>query len=238
MTMKQENLESLLKELGCRTPAKEIPSDRQDIIAEFLKTETEYRRQHKIKRLLRLSGIKKVKTLVQFDWNFNPKISKEDIMTFVNEPWIDNAFNLVLIGDTGLGKSHIASALCYEAILQGHQTTCITAFDLTSKIHKALNPSSRIDYYARVRVLCIDELGYTYHKKEDTDTLFQIISKRNEILPTIVTTNLAPTEWGSIFSATAASAILDRLSFNGSFIAFEGRVLSLTEKAQNEVVLL
>ena len=59
-------------------------------------------------------------------------------------------------------------------------------------IHKAYNPTSRIDYYAKVRVLCIDELGYTYHKKEDTDILFQIISKRNEILPTIVTTNLAP----------------------------------------------
>jgi DNA replication protein DnaC len=223
-------LESLLKELGCKTPAGEIPSDQQEIVIGFLTREIEYRRQHKIKRLLSLSGIKHVKTLNQFDWHFNPKISKDDILAFVNSPWVEQAFNLVLIGDTGLGKSHIAGGICYEAILRGYPTACITAFDLVSRVHKAYNPASRIDYYAKVRVLCIDELGYTYHKKEDTDILFQIISKRNEILPTIVTTNLAPKEWGSIFSATAASAILDRLSFNGRFITFEGRSYRLLKK--------
>ena len=224
------NLESVLKELGCKTPAGEIPSDQRETVIGFLKREIEYRRQHKIKRLLTLSGIKHVKTLDQFDWHFNPKISKDDILTFIHSPWIENAFNLVLIGDTGLGKSHIAASICYEAILRGYPTACITAFDLVSKIHRAYNPATKIDYYAKVRVLCIDELGYTYHKKEDTDTLFQIISKRNEILPTIVTTNLAPKEWGSIFSATAASAILDRLSFNGRFITFEGRSYRLLKK--------
>jgi len=224
------DLESLLKELGCKTPADEIASDHRDTLLDFLKTEIEYRRQHKIKRLLSMSGIKHVKTLDHFDWHFNPKISKDDILTFINSPWIENAFNLVLIGDTGLGKSHIASSICYEAILRGYPTACITAFDLVSRIHKAYNPPSRIDYYAKIRVLCIDELGYTYHKKEDTDILFQIISKRNEILPTIVTTNLPPKEWGSIFSASAASAILDRLSFNGRFITFEGRSYRLLKK--------
>jgi DNA replication protein DnaC len=139
------NLESLLKELGCKTPADEISSDRRDTIQDFLKMEIEYRRQHKIKRLLSMSGIKHLKTLDQFDWHFNPKISKDEIMTFVNSPWIEDAFNLVLIGDTGLGKSHIAAGLCYEAILRGYPTACITAFDLVSRIHKAYNPTSRID---------------------------------------------------------------------------------------------
>jgi DNA replication protein DnaC len=224
------DLDSLLKELGCKTPADEIASDRRDVILDFLKMEIEYRRQHKIKRLLSLSGIKHVKTLDQFDWHFNLKISKDDILSFVNSPWIENAFNLVLIGDTGLGKSHIAASICYEAVLRGYPTAFITAFDLVSRIHKAHNPASKIDFYAKIRVLCIDEIGYIYHKKEDTDILFQIISKRNEILPTIVTTNLAPKEWGSIFSATAASAILDRLSFNGRFITFEGRSYRLLKK--------
>ena len=225
-----DDLSFLLKELGCKTPPTEISSDQKEMVVAFLKMETEYRRQDKIKKLLRMSGIKHVKTLEQFDWHFNPKISKDDILTFVHSPWIENASNLVLIGDTGLGKSHIAAAICYEALLRGYPTACITAFDLVSKIHKAYNPGSKIDYYAKLRVLCIDELGYTYHKKEDTDILFQIISKRNEILPTIVTTNLSPKDWGSIFSATAASAILDRLSFNGTFITFEGRSYRLLRK--------
>lgn len=91
--MKQNNLEALLAEVGCRTPVDEIPVDRQGIVEEFLKTEMEYRRQHKIKRLLRFSGIKQVKTLNQFDWQFNPKISREDVMTFANASWIDSAAN-------------------------------------------------------------------------------------------------------------------------------------------------
>lgn len=228
--MSQNNLESMLNDLGLKTPVNEIPADSRDIIADFLKTEQEYCKQHKIKRLLRGSGIKQVKTLAQFDWQFNPMISKADILTFTNSPWVREAYNLVLVGDTGLGKTHMAKALCYETILNGFPTVFITAYDLISKIQKALNPVTRIEYYAKMRVLCIDELGYTFHKKEDTDIIFQIISKRSEILPTIVTTNLPPKDWGSIFSSAAASAILDRMSFNGRFITFEGRSYRLLKK--------
>lgn len=177
-----------------------------------------------------MSGIRQVKTLVQFDWHFNPKIAKDDLLGFVNSRWIEQASNLVLIGDTGLGKSHIATSLCYEAILGGYSSIFISAFDLTSKIKRSLNPSAKIDYYAGIKVLCLDEVGYTYHQKEDCDILFQIISKRTEVLPTIVTTNLPPKQWGAIFSGPAASAILDRLSFNGKFIVFEGRSYRLLKK--------
>ena len=228
--MSQNNLETLLNELGLKTPINQIGAESREIIADFLKTEQEYRKQHKIKRLLRLSGIKQVKTLAQFDWQFNPRINKEDILSFAHSFWVREASNLVLVGDTGLGKTHIAQALCYEAILEGFPTAFITAYDLISKTQKALNPGTKIEYYAKMRVLCIDEIGYTFHKKEDTDIIFQIISKRSEILPTIVTTNLPPKDWGSIFSSAAASAILDRMSFNGRFVTFEGRSYRLLKK--------
>lgn len=226
----QNDAGALLRELRLKTPVSEIPPEGREIILKFLESEREYQAQSRIRRLLGLSGIKQVKTFKQFDWHYNPKVAKEDILAFARSPWVENAANLVLIGDTGLGKSHIASALCYEAILAGFPTTFITAFDLISKTHKAAVPATRIDYYARMRVLCIDELGYTCHKKDDTDIIFQIISKRAEILPTIVTTNLPPKEWGSIFSGAAASAILDRLSYNGRFITFEGRSYRLLKK--------
>jgi len=228
--MTNNNLEILLKELNFKIPLKEITPNTIEIITNFLETERDYRKQDKIKRLLRMSGILQVKTLAQFDWHFNPKIARDDILSFVNSRWIEEASNLVLIGDTGLGKSHIASSLCYEAILQGYSSLFISAFDITSKIKRAINPASKIDYYSKVKVLCLDELGYTYYKKEDTDILFQIISKRVEIVPTIVTTNLSPKEWGAIFSGAAASAILDRLSFNGKFITFEGSSYRLLKK--------
>lgn len=218
-----QNLQSLLTRLGLKTPWEEINAEQLRILIPFLQKEKQYQHQHRIQRLLSRSGLRQPKTLTQFDWSFNPKIPKQELLDFVHSPWIEQAANLVLIGDAGLGKSHIAKAFCYEAILKGFEAYFITAFDLASRIKKAPTPANTIDHYAHIKVLAIDELGYTYHKKEDTDLLFQIISKRSEIRPTIVTSNLTPKEWGSIFSGPAASAILDRLSYQGKFLTLLGR---------------
>lgn len=217
------NLETLIKELELKTPLSEINANDHPTLIPFLEKEKQYRQEAKIKRLLRQSGLKQVKTFSQFDWSFNPKMPREEIMAFTHSDWITKGANLVLIGDAGLGKSHIAKSLCYEAILKGYSTAFITTFDLISKIKKSLHPATLVEHYGKIAVLCLDELGYTYHKKEDADLIFQIISKRGEIRPTIVTTNLIPKEWGTIFSGPAASAILDRLSFNGKFITMEGK---------------
>lgn len=230
MKTNEENPEILWKELGLKTPLKELDSKSKEIILNFLILEKEYRKQHRIRRILRQSGIKQVKTLSQFDWQFNPRISKEEIMSFVNSSWMENAGNLVLIGDSGLGKSHIAKGIGYEAILQGYTTVFITSCDLITKVKNSRNPASKIEFFAKTQMLVIDELGFIFHKKEDSDIIFQVISKRAELLPTIITSNLAPREWGTIFSGAAASAILDRLSYNGKFLTFEGRSYRFQKK--------
>lgn len=216
-------LETLFKELELKTPPSEINASDHPTLIPFLEKEKQYREQAKVKRLLRQSGLKQVKTFSQFDWSFNPKMPKEEIIAFAHSDWITQPANLVLIGDAGLGKSHIAKSLCYEAILKGCPTAFVTAFDLISKLKRTPHPSTLIEHYGRIAVLCLDELGYTYHKKEDTDLIFQIISKRGELRPTLVTTNLIPKEWGTIFSGSAASAILDRLILNGKFMTLEGK---------------
>lgn len=217
------NLETLFKELELKTPVSEVNANNHPDLIAFLEKEKQYREQARIQRLLRQSGLRQVKTFSQFDWSFNPKLPKEEILAFAHEDWITEAANLVLIGDAGLGKSHLAKSLCYEAILKGYPTAFITTFDLISKIKKTPHPATLVDHYGKIAVLCLDELGYTYHKKEDTDLLFQIISKRGEAHSTLITTNLIPKEWGTIFSGPAASAILDRLILNGKFITLEGK---------------
>jgi DNA replication protein DnaC len=107
--------------------------------------------------------------------------------------------------------------------MKGKQTAFVTLFDLTAKLSKAKNIYSLIDYYARMPILCLDELGYVIPSKEQADAIFQIISKRSETATSIITTNLVPSDWGKIFDTATASAILDRLSLNGRFITFEGR---------------
>ena len=124
-----------------------------------------------------------------------------------------------------IGKTHLATAICHDAILKGYQAVFIPLFDLTAKLAKAKNLYSLIDIYAKVPILCLDELGYYLPSKEQADALFQIISKRTEVATTLVTTNLVPSDWGKIFDTVAATAIRDRLSMNGRFITFEGNHL-------------
>ena len=189
----------------------------------FLTEESQLREQKRIQHLLRMSGIKRIKRLSDFDWTFNPRIPRDKLMEFVHTQWLKTPCNLVLIGPAGVGKSHLATALCYEAILKGHQTVFLSLFDLTAKLSKAKSPYTLIEHYEKIPILCLDELGYVVPTKEQADWIFQIFSKRAEVTTTLVTTNLVPSQWGKIFDSVTASAILDRLSMNGKFITFEGR---------------
>jgi DNA replication protein DnaC len=226
------SLNNLLIDLGCKTPEADIAKDSQSTIRDFLEKEKRYRRDARIRRLLLSSGIKsaQIRTFDDFDWSANPKLPKHDLLAFRNANWINEAHNLVLIGDAGLGKTHLAKALCYDAIFQGHSAYFISAFDLLGKIKRAQNPEARVDYFARLKVLAIDELGYTACSRDAADFLFQIIAKRAELSPTLVTTNLPPKQWGALFSGSTASAVLDRLSHNGRFITMEGSSYRLRSK--------
>ena len=185
----------------------------------------EYRRREnrRIEYLMKMSGIKRTKLLSDFDWKFNPKVPRDKIMEFTQTDWLKIPANLVIIGPAGVGKTHVATALCHDAIMKGRQTVFISLFDLTARLAKAKSIFSLIEYYARVPVLCLDELGYVIPTKDQADAIFQVISKRTEMGTTIVTSNLIPSDWGKIFDTATASAILDRLSLNGRFITFEGR---------------
>jgi DNA replication protein DnaC len=189
----------------------------------FLQEEAKCREKRRLEYLMKMSGIQRIKLLADFDWTFNPKIPREKIMEFLHTEFFKHPTNVLLIGAAGVGKSHIATALCHEAILKGHQTIFVSLFDFTARLAKAKNVFSFIDFYAKVPLLCLDELGYVFPTKDQADCIFQIISKRSEVRTTIITTNLVPSQWGKIFDSTTASAILDRLSLNGKFFIFEGR---------------
>jgi DNA replication protein DnaC len=226
MSSDLSDIEALLQELKFRIAIDEVPRSGLADVRAFLVKEKQARALHRLARLLATCGLQKnqLRTFEHYDWQFNPKTPRSEIMAWRSSAWVESAANLVLIGDVGIGKSHLAKAMCYDAIQHGHSVYFTTAFDLISKIKKARSCAATLEYYAKsLRVLCLDELGYTVYQKDDTDILFQLISKRCETLPTIVTTNLTPKKWGTIFSGPAASAILDRLSSNGTFLAWEGR---------------
>ena len=192
-------------------------------ITPVLEEEIRQRKCRRIQYLLNRSGIKRIKCLEDFDWKMSPKLPKEAFLEFAKSPWIRQAKNLVLVGPAGVGKTHLATSLCYQAIQEGETAVFISCFDLVGKLKNSRNKHTLIQYYAGVRVLCLDELGYVFPSPEEANDIFQIISKRSEITSTLVTTNLIPSRWGKIFDPATATAILDRLNLKGTFMTLEGR---------------
>lgn len=217
------NLSELSRRFHFLSNLEALPEADRQILQRVLAEELHRREQKRLAYLMKCSGIKRVKLLTDFDWGFNPKLPREKFLQFVGTRWLTEPANLLLIGQAGVGKTHLATALCHDALTKGFQTLFLTLFELTAKIAKARNPYNLIEFYSRVPVLCIDELGYVIPSREQADALFQVISRRVEVNSTIVTTNLIPSQWGKIFDATTASAILDRLSHNGTFLTLEGR---------------
>ena len=192
-------------------------------IIPILKDEASAREVKRIRYLLQRSGIKRIKRLEDFDWKFNPQLPRNEIISLSQTSCSTDVKNACLIGPSGVGKSHLASAICYAAIQKGIPTAFITCFDLVNKLKRSTSKYTMSQYYSTVKLLCLDELGYVFPSQEQANDIFQIISKRSEIASTIVTTNLIPSQWGKIFEAATATAILDRLSLNGKFITCEGR---------------
>jgi DNA replication protein DnaC len=193
------------------------------IIGPTLENEIKAREIRRMKHLLHRSGIRRIKRLEDFDWKFNPKVPRAEIMALAATAWEKDIKNAVFIGPSGVGKTHLGEGLCVKAIERGIPATSITCYELVDKLRQSRNKPALMNYYSTVKLLCLDELGYVFPSSENANDIFQIVSRRSEIASTIVTTNLLPANWGKIFEAATATAILDRLSLNGTFFTWEGR---------------
>jgi len=221
--MNTTRIHELWKQLKFSSDITGLNEESSRLLLPALENEIKARELKRMKYLLHRSGIKRIKRLEDFDWKFNPKILRTEIMALAQTPWEKEVKNAVFIGPSGVGKTHLGEALCVRAIEQGVAATSITCYELVDKLRHSRNKSALMNYYATVKLLCLDELGYVFPSPEHANDIFQIVSRRSEIASTIVTTNLIPANWGKVFEASTATAILDRLSLNGTFLAWEGR---------------
>ena len=136
-------LNELLKHFKFLSDLQGFTREEQTFLMRFLAEEYRLREQKRREQLLRMSGIKRVKLLTDFDWAFNPKIPREKIMEFMHRDWLQKPTNLLFIGPSGVGKTHIASALCYDAVLKCKQTVFLSLFDLIPTHHL---PPARCGY--------------------------------------------------------------------------------------------
>lgn len=167
-----------------------------------------------------------IKTIEAFDFSLQPKLPKTKILELLGCGFINQRRNLVLIGPTGVGKTHLLSATGFAACTQGYRVLFSTAAELLMALIAAKREDrlrQRLATIDRYDFVLIDELGYIPFEREATDLLFQVIAQRYERKSVGITTNLAFPDWVQVFpDAMAASAVVDRLIHHGTVFELDG----------------
>ena len=198
-----------------------------DLLTSLIEGEVLCKKQRIIESRLKKARFPAEKTLQQFRWEHPGKINEQQVKQLFTLQFIERNANVMFIGGCGVGKTHLSIALAREACLQGHTVLFTTAVDIINSLTAARQAGRLIKElrkYTTPRILVIDEIGFLPIDKLGADLLFQVISKRYEKGPIILSSNRAFKDWKEVFNndATLASAILDRLLHHSKVVVIEG----------------
>lgn len=206
-----------------------------DYLAQLVDGETALHENRSIERRIRNARFPVLKTLEEFQWSWPKKINRPQIQNLFRLAFIAPNTNVVLIGNVGLGKTHLSIALGHTACLNGHTVLFTTAVDIINSLAAAQAAGRlkrELNRYLKPAVLIVDELGYLPIDKHGADLLFQIISQRYERAPIVITTNRTYKHWSQIFNndSTLTSAILDRLLHHAETVIIEGKSFRMKDE--------
>jgi DNA replication protein DnaC len=208
-----------------------------DYLAQLADGETALRENRSIERRVRNARFSVLKTLEDFQWSWPRKINRPQIQNLFRLAFIASHTNVVLIGNVGLGKTHLSIALGHAACLNGHSVLFTTAIDIVNTL-AAAQAAGRLKRelarYLKPALLIVDELGYLPIDKHGADLLFQIISQRYERAPMVITTNRVYKHWSQIFNndSTLTSAILDRVLHHAETVIIEGKSFRMKDEIE------
>ena len=182
----------------------------------LLAAELEEREHNTVTRRLQEAHLPKLKTLEEFEFQTAPHISAALIRNLAEGGYLQRSEPIVLLGETGTGKTHLATGLAVAACRQRKRVRFTTAAQLVNELGEAKNRSelNRVTHrWTRYELIVIDEMGYVAMPEAAAELLFQVIAGRAERAAVIVTTNLPFSEWTTMFpNARLCKAMLDRLT--------------------------
>lgn len=225
--LKKLRLSGVLQSLEMRTrQAVDDNLSNSEFLLRLLGDEVERRDAKQLEQRVRRASFEHQRTLEDFDFHFNPAVPKAKVIDLATCAFIERHDNILIIGPTGVGKSHIAQSLGHRACRAGHSALYVAAHDMLKQLRAARADSTydrRMLRFTSPDLLVIDDLGLRPLSGDEPLDLYEIIRQRYERASTLITSNRAVEELAALFGdPLLASAAMDRLLHHSHVITIEG----------------
>jgi len=225
-------LESALRQ------ARDAGQDYADFLLQLTEHELRIRSENRLKRRLKEARFPLLKTMEDFDFASAPELDRRLIRHLCANEYVKERKNVIFMGKSGTGKTHLATALGVEACRQGIRTRFASACGLANELIESRHEKDlqrMLKRYTGYGLLILDELGYIPFSKEGAELLFQVLAERHEKGSVIITTNLGFADWTQVFGdANLTAALLDRLTHKAHIIECTWESYRLQEAMKNQ----
>lgn len=230
--LKMDHLEAQIDVVCEQATKKQL--DYKAFLIQALETEWQGRFQKGIEARLRQARFPWLKTLEQFDFDFQPSLDRRVVRELAGMSFVARAHNVVILGPPGVGKTHLAIALGVKAVEAGYSALFLTLEALMTRLVKAFHENRlerSLQQLVYPKVLIIDEIGYLPLSGLEASLFFRLVARRYERASLIVTSNKSFLDWGEVFNdPVVATAILDRLLHYSTTLNIKGESYRLKEK--------